>query len=200
MMDQAAVTPLPSDQPPPRASVCFLLVRHGEAVSDLGGLMQSPEDELTERGRMQAIEFAERTASFDDIIALYSSPMPRAWDTAVTIGEALGRQPICEIDLRSLDVGNAAGVIWEEANIRWPQIWEEIKAIRAGGGNLDWFWPGGETPRHLRDRVRAVFARLILTQAEDTGTVVVVTHAAGMRWGVAYPLESDLEQWPMYDF
>jgi len=180
--------------------VRFLLVRHGEAVSDLGGLMQSPDDALTERGQMQSIEFAEQIASFDDIIALYSSPFPRAWDTAVTIGEALGMEPICEVDLRSLDVGDAAGVIWEEANTRWPQIWEAIKAIRAGGGNLDWFWPGGETPRHLRDRVIAVFARLILTHVGDTGTVVVVTHGSVISWVVAYLLEADLEKWPMYDF
>jgi broad specificity phosphatase PhoE len=65
------------------------LVRHGEQVDAEFGL---PEGPLSDRGRLQAAQVADRLSgiSFD---AAYVSPLQRALDTATVITERLGIEP-----------------------------------------------------------------------------------------------------------
>ncbi len=65
------------------------LVRHGEQVDAEFGL---PEGPLSDRGRQQAAQVADRLSgiTFD---AAYASPLQRALDTATVITERLGIEP-----------------------------------------------------------------------------------------------------------
>ncbi|MGC8609643.1 MAG: histidine phosphatase family protein, partial [Thermoplasmata archaeon] len=81
-----------------------IFVRHGESESNIYGIISDDYNRfpLTERGREQAKWTSEqlRSLRFDGII---SSPILRAYQTAMIIGEALGMDPI--IDERAKESG-----------------------------------------------------------------------------------------------
>ena len=60
------------------------IVRHGESTANVSHIHQTPDEELTERGKQQAIEVAHR---FTDICIakIISSPYKRAINTALEI-------------------------------------------------------------------------------------------------------------------
>ena len=72
----------------------LLLVRHGETVGNVERRLQGVDDPLTERGRRQARDIAAHLAARGDVRSLYTSPLPRALETARTIGEAVRLAPV----------------------------------------------------------------------------------------------------------
>ena len=66
----------------------LLFVRHGQTVGNILRQLQDDHDPLTELGRRQAYEVAAHLATLETAEALYCSPLPRALDTATTIGAA----------------------------------------------------------------------------------------------------------------
>ncbi len=80
-----------------------LLLRHAEA----GEAATDDARELTPRGRDQARAVAKGMAALDlDIDAVFSSPLPRAVQTAATVAARLGLETTQEDALRS---GRSAG-------------------------------------------------------------------------------------------
>ena len=65
------------------------LVRHAESEGNIGLHFQGHHTSLTERGRAQAEHIARRAATLD-IQVVISSPMVRAYDTAVEISARIG--------------------------------------------------------------------------------------------------------------
>lgn len=65
------------------------LVRHGESEGNAGKVFQGMETPLTERGRLQAAQIAERCANLE-IQTIISSPMKRAYMTAEAISARIG--------------------------------------------------------------------------------------------------------------
>jgi uncharacterized phosphatase len=65
-------------------------VRHGETVANVSGIIQGPNDLLNEQGRIQADKIAERVATLS-VDAVYSSPFPRAHETAKAIATRIGK-------------------------------------------------------------------------------------------------------------
>lgn len=166
----------------PRASVegrnlsvtTIILIRHGHTASNggadalLSGLTDVP---LSPRGReeVRCLERSLRgTASFD---AIYSSPLRRAWHTAVVL-EAAGLGPLrpCA-DLREIDCGTLDGIPLQVLRHRFPRLWaanlrQDDEAFR---------WPGGESYREFRCRSLRAVRRLALHHRGSR--IAVVTHA-----------------------
>lgn len=65
-------------------------VRHGETDNNTKKIFQTPDSQLSGRGREQARYIAERVAKLP-IETIVSSPMDRAWETASIIGERIER-------------------------------------------------------------------------------------------------------------
>ena len=67
----------------------LILVRHGETAANAGGIYQGWLDmPLNETGERQAAAVAGALAARRDLrpVALYASPLDRAWRTAGAIG------------------------------------------------------------------------------------------------------------------
>ena len=67
------------------------LVRHGQSEGNIAAAFQGPDSPLSEKGKMQAENIADRVSklSFDAFIA---SPFRRARETAEVIAQATGKQ------------------------------------------------------------------------------------------------------------
>ena len=68
-------------------------IRHGESEGNIGPLRQDGSSSLSERGRAQATFMAERCAKLP-IDVLVASTMTRAQETALIIGERIGKEII----------------------------------------------------------------------------------------------------------
>ena len=109
----ASGAPLQHLGPVATGSVRVVLIRHGQALSNLDPTPDLPPDKLdhlTDLGREQSRRAAEALRAAT-IARIYSSPASRAQETAGEIAKLLGeRAPSVTVDrrLRSLDLGRKA--------------------------------------------------------------------------------------------
>lgn len=147
----------------------LILVRHGQTEANRLGRIQGVNDApLNDAGRAQA-ESAARALASDAPFALYSSPLPRATQTARAIGDPVDTQPLEIEDLIEMDVGEFEGLSGPQLRERFPEVmrmWDENPASTV--------MPGGESLRRVRDR--AWPAVLSLAECHRSETVVAVTH------------------------
>ena len=147
----------------------LILVRHGETESNRLGRIQGVSDTpLNDAGRAQA-EAAAAALTADAPFTLYSSPLPRALQTAQAIGARNHIQPVEVEDLIEMDVGEFEGLPGPKLRERFPEVmrvWDEDPASAV--------MPGGESLRDVRDR--AWPAVEFLAERHDSETVVAVTH------------------------
>ncbi len=86
-----------------------LLVRHGETDENASARFQGRIDtRLNARGREQSRALAEAVRG-EGLLALYSSPLLRAQETARIVGEAIGLEPILDERLVEADAGAWSG-------------------------------------------------------------------------------------------
>lgn len=175
----------------------LLFVRHGESVANAARIYQGWFDSpLSAMGEQQAMLTARAIAARTELrpVAVYASPLARAWNTGTAIGEALGLTPIADLGLREIDVGAATGLHVEIINERWP----ELVAQRTSLG-LDHGWPEGETGHDFLARVGGALDAIIAAHADDAGepepTVVIATHGGTIRFALTY-LRGETGAWP----
>jgi len=146
------------------------LVRHGHSLHHQTDRLQWDEVPLSREGRMQAVRLAARLSRVDDVAALYTSPLPRAWDTAAPIAKALGIEALPLPDLREIDFGEAGGLTMEEFQQRWPDLapqWANLE-------DLSFRWPGGESREEFRQRSVQVMEALVWSHPGQR--IIVVSH------------------------
>lgn len=153
----------------------FILVRHGETpwnrTLQYQGHAPVP---LNERGREQARRAAFRLAR-SGAVAIYSSDLPRAWETAEIIGEHLALRPVAMPDWREIDVGLWEGLTPDELYQRFPDHMREYDRDPAGTVRL-----GGESYAQLQARVLRAF-RQIEAAHQSGETIIVVSHGGSIR-------------------
>jgi probable phosphoglycerate mutase len=159
--------PLDTLGPVPPEGVRVVLVRHGQAYSNLSPAPAlSPEelDRLTDLGREQSRRAGEALRGRGASVVL-TSPAGRAHGTAREIAGVLGIDVRVEPRLRPLDLGTAP----DGKELSWDQRIAEWKAGK------DPVPPGGESLDQLGERVAGLVASL---RAEGPGrTVVLVCHS-----------------------
>jgi broad specificity phosphatase PhoE len=150
----------------------ILLARHGESDWNRDRRWQGHADRpLTELGRRQAHELAERLAD-TDLDAIYSSDLRRAKETAEIIGDARRLDIRTTPALREVDVGSWSGLTRTEAEQRYPEAYHRWLAGEVG-------WDDGETYEELSDRVlRAVRE---IAAAHPGERVLVLAHGGSIR-------------------
>ncbi|QBD81438.1 histidine phosphatase family protein [Ktedonosporobacter rubrisoli] len=154
----------------------FILVRHGETLANREfryiGLR---DDALSEKGEVQASQLAEALAILP-VAAVYSSPLQRAYQTALPIAarHKLAVQTIEE--LKEVSFGQWEGMSRQEVMVhsqdyaRLLQVWEADPAAAP---------PEGESLEAARLRIEAVLARLANKHTEQT--VVLVSHVGPIK-------------------
>ncbi|MHB8674759.1 MAG: histidine phosphatase family protein [Candidatus Limnocylindrales bacterium] len=152
----------------------LVLVRHGQSEHTMRHVIGGPLgcSGLTERGRQQAHALRNRLIAdgeFRDCVALLSSPVPRARETASILLDAL---PIKKVEedcgLCEIHPGEADGLAWEAYRARYGAFDLQAQTDRP-------FSPGGESWRDLIDRVEDTLDRF--AARFDGRTVVAVSHA-----------------------
>jgi broad specificity phosphatase PhoE len=165
----------------------LLVVRHCESEHHLNGLTGGWTDSpLTPRGCRQAARVAGRvrTEVGTDPCALYSSDLRRARETAEAIGDALG-QPLrlCR-ELREINNGIAAGMLYVEAE-------PLANPLPAGALRIDHrFFEGGETWREFHTRVTTWLDTLA---AAESRLPILVTHGGTAINIIAWWLHLDAD-------
>ena len=164
-----------SEPGPLRRDVEVLLVRHGETVWNRAGRFQGRLDSpLTRRGVAQARALGRllRELLGRGLVGwrLVSSPLPRAWQSAVLLAEEAGCEPErIELDPRVVEISWGAwdGLTAAEIERRDPELWRRRleDAFAAAPPN------GGESRAELLGRARAWLAAL-----EPGARVVLVSH------------------------
>jgi broad specificity phosphatase PhoE len=150
----------------------ILLARHGETDWNAVGRWQGHTDRaLTELGRHQAVELADRLAN-DEIDAVYSSDLLRAVETAEPVAKRLGLPLQTLPELREVDVGTWAGLTRDEVAKRFPDGFRRWSEWQTG-------WEDGETYDEMGERVVGAILRLA---GEHPGErILVVSHGGAIR-------------------
>jgi broad specificity phosphatase PhoE len=150
----------------------LLLARHGQTDWNAERRWQGHTDRpLNERGREQAEALAERLADVE-LVAVYSSDLSRARDTAAVVAERQGLDVRTLPELREVDVGSWAGLTRAEAEERFPKAFARWQEGHPG-------WDDGESYEAMTARV--VRAAREIAAGEPDGPVLVVTHAGPIR-------------------
>jgi probable phosphoglycerate mutase len=147
----------------------LLVIRHGETAWNAEHRIQGHLDiPLSVTGVRQAARLADRLAS-EQVDAVYSSELARAWLTAVPLAERLGLDVIPEPRLRERAFGIFEGMTLEEIAARHP---DQFRMWRAR--DPAWAMPGGETGQELIDRV--LDGLYDIARRHPGQTVALVTH------------------------
>jgi broad specificity phosphatase PhoE len=156
----------------------ILLARHGETAENRERRFQGQKDvPLNETGRAQAAALAE-VARGEGIVALYSSPLIRARETAEIVGRAIGLEPRLDDRLKEVDVGDWQDRLKDDLARDEPEQWAAF-----GRGGEDWRFPGGES---LAEQQKRVIAALVdITQRMEL-PALVVCHRGVIRCALAH--------------
>ncbi|HWL35311.1 MAG TPA: bifunctional RNase H/acid phosphatase [Frankiaceae bacterium] len=161
-------------RPPTGTPTSLLLVRHGQTDLSVAGRFSGIGDPpLTDVGVAQAKALAERAASLGGVTAVWTSPLKRAYDTAVAMADALGLEVRVEERLRECDFGAWEGLTFAEIQDRDPGLLSEWM------GDADVAAPEGESFAAVTRRVRQ--ARDAVLAAHPGERVVVVSHVTPIK-------------------
>lgn len=150
----------------------ILLARHGQSDWNHSQRWQGFADRpLTEVGRRQAVELAERLDG-TELDAIYSSDLQRARETAEIVARTKGLTVETTPDLREVDVGSWQGLSRAEAEERFPDGYG--RWLQGGEG-----WDDGETYEQMSERVLSAIQRI--AKAHAPGRVLAVAHGGSIR-------------------
>ena len=149
------------------------LIRHGQTTGDVedryGG---DYDDELTDLGKQQSSEVAEKLASAG-IEIIYASPKKRAQQTAAIIKKTIPVALVTIPDFRERNrYGVVTGLTKAEAAEKYPK---QVKLLSDEHSTVD----GGEDYESFGQRIRNALQKI------DTGkykAVAAVTHGGPIRY------------------
>lgn len=146
------------------------LTRHGESPVNLSRTFsyRSIDPGLTPRGQQQAQALA-RYLAHRGIARIYSSPMQRAYQTALAIEQTTGAPIEVREELRELDIGSLEGRSDHEG-------WAIHDAVHQRWWQDDWdaAFPEGENFRRVHARVTGFLDEVV--ERHPTQDVAVVGH------------------------
>ncbi|CAF1878961.1 BnaC02g02760D [Brassica napus] len=155
----------------------IVLVRHGETTWNAAGRIQGQiESDLNEIGQKQAVAIAERLGKEERPIAIYSSDLKRAKDTALKIAETCFCSKVTEVpELKERHVGSLQGLYWKEGAEKEP---EAYSAFFSSQNDLE-IPGGGESFDQLCERSMNALERIAKKHKGER--VIVVTHGGVLR-------------------
>lgn len=156
-----------------RKAVTLLLVRHGQAQSNVSRILTSyPEAKpmpLSPTGRKEVEETAQKLKG-TTVAALFASPLTRTQETASIISKVVGVPITTDHRLRETDFGVYNNTSYNQFFLRYPHpsLREEMDEDTQAEGLLN-----------VRARVKEFLQ--FLQQEYPGKTVILVTHADAIR-------------------
>ena len=152
----------------------ILLVRHGQTDWNVQGRWQGFEPvPLNEEGWSQARALA-RFLQGRPVGEIISSDLPRAFQTASAIGDAVGISPHTDERWREFNLGIFQGYTREILAEKFPAEWHDFHA-----DYWDFHIPSGESRRNMQERVYSAWLDVI---SSATGPeLVIVSHGGSLK-------------------
>lgn len=151
-------------------TVYICLIRHGETSWNATGRLQGRTDTpLSDVGRRQAKTLGpamarlQKEKGISRWDAVYSSPLQRAVNTAMPIGDHFGIKLRIDDDLVERGFGEIEGLTRTERDARFPKWREDETNVK-----------GLETTEALRHRAHTVINRIIRSHTDEN--LIVVSH------------------------
>ncbi|HEU5159248.1 MAG TPA: histidine phosphatase family protein [Streptosporangiaceae bacterium] len=159
-----------------------VLWRHGQTAWNVERRFQGQIDvPLDDEGVAQSARAAARLAALQPT-AILSSPLQRAARTADALAGITGLPVSMDPDLIERGGGEWEGLTNSEIKARYPDEYSR------------WEAPGGETSAEVAKRVGTALERAVGRMPDD-GPLVVVSHGAAIRLGLANLLGFPEELW-----
>jgi probable phosphomutase (TIGR03848 family) len=155
----------------------FILIRHAttDSVKErIAGRM--PDMHLNSEGTAQAESLAESLAEAP-LIAIYTSPLERARETAEPIARHHRLEIQCSDALTEINFGEWTGRTFRE--LQGDRKWQQFNSFRSGTRV-----PGGELMCEVQTRVVAELERIRKRYPDDT--IAIVSHGDPIRAVIAY--------------
>ncbi|MBQ8688949.1 MAG: histidine phosphatase family protein [Clostridia bacterium] len=156
-----------------------IIIRHGESLANAERIYLGHTDwDLSERGRAQAEAVAEHLGG-ENIDAIYSSDLKRAYNTALPHARRRGMGIITSRELREIYLGDWECMKIDELEARWPEEFGVGWRLNFGTCRV----PGGESTWDAGERLRREVLKI--AKENDGKTVLIASHAAAIRafWG-----------------
>lgn len=146
------------------------LVRHGQDDDTCRGGWSNHA--LTSEGIQQsenlAIELYNNKNKYN-ITKIYSSDLIRAQQTAKILADKIDIPIHFTSEFREVNNGDLAGLKNEIANIKFPNLyWKKLE--------WDEHYPNGESPKEFYERIKSAWNKLIKTEKNNKGNIILVTH------------------------
>lgn len=146
----------------------IVLIRHGRTVWNREQRFRGRVDiPLDETGLGQARATARYVAARWPMVAVYTSPLIRAVQTAQAVASAQGLQPQTMPDLMDLDFGECQGRLGSEVHAQYP---DTLQAWLAAPHTVR--FPGGEGLDEVRQRCQRALRTVVERHAEQTAGLV----------------------------
>lgn len=155
--------------------------RHGESVANTGNVISNRDLDhpLTPVGRLQAENLAERLADAG-LSKIYSSPVPRAFETATIVAHKLDL-PLQTADaLREFDCGVLEGRSGPIAWMRFSLILRQWFGLK----RLEKRFRGGESFLDVRQRFMGFVDELVSYHSGTDSRILCITHAGALHIGL----------------
>jgi broad specificity phosphatase PhoE len=165
----------------------LFLIRHGETIANREfRYIGARDDPLSTLGQTQAIQLAE-ALSVLPVAAVYSSPLQRAYNTALQIA-ARHKLEVQSVDgLRECNFGTWEGLSRAEILSRSP---EDAQHLYAWERDMTITPPGGESFETMCERACAVVEQL--ARAYPDQSIVLVSHVGPIKVLLATALGAPL--------
>lgn len=169
----------------PDKPTLVLLLRHGQTPTTGAKLPgRAPGLHLSDVGRTQAEQAADRIAAIGAIEAVYASPLERAKETAQPIARATGNRVRTAKGLHECDFGDWTGA--SLSRLRKRKEWGRVQRYPSG-----FRFPGGESFSEMQVRITGTVTDL--TTRHPGATIVAVSHADPIKAVVADALGTHLD-------
>ncbi len=162
-----------------------IFVRHGKDDDRYRGGWSKLD--LTEEGKNQAKELADYIRNNQkefNITKIISSDLPRAMSTAKYISDKLQVPIVLEKELRETNNGDLAGMLNEEALIKYPNVFFNTL-------QLDEAYPNGESPLEFFVRIEEWFQRFLKEYHDYLENILIVTHGGVIN--IIYHIVNNIE-------
>ncbi|MTE13176.1 histidine phosphatase family protein [Nocardia aurantiaca] len=170
----------------------LILLRHGQTEWNASDRMQGQIDtELSDIGRRQAKDCAPDLAT-SDLIAIVSSDLRRAHDTALALAECAAMPVVTDTRLRETHLGDWEGMDHLQVDAEYPG------ARKAWRLDANFTPPGGESKLQVGARALPVVQELFAAREDWPGrTIVLVAHGGLIAALTAALLELPAANWPV---
>ncbi len=170
---------------PHQKPTTLLLVRHGQTPTTGQSLPgRAPGLHLSETGLKQAVEVAERLASFPKIDAIYASPLERTRETAAPLAKQRKQKVIIDKGLIECDFGK-----WTGSKLSDLMKLPEWKTVQSAPSTFR--FPNGESFTEMQVRISTALDNIRLRH--PGGVVVCFSHADPIKAALAHAMGTHLD-------